>query len=79
MLCIDESERGNAVGTKQYANQIQAGDRTLAMLPIRNGGATLFAYLDVTASAVIGTCTEPHQAWRFRIIFNKSEEHRARR
>ena len=78
VLSVDESERVNAIGSSERANQIQALGRTQRPLPMkpghaetgthdckRNGTACLLAALDVATGKVVGRTVGRHRPEEF--------------
>ncbi len=78
MLCVDESEHANAIGSREHANRIQALERTQRSLQLnwgtpetrthdyrRYGTTTLFAALDVATGKVIGQFKRRHRSIDF--------------
>ena len=78
VLSVDESERVNATGSSERANQIQALGRTQRPLPMkpghaetrthdyrRNGTTCLLAALDTATGKVVGRTVERHRSEEF--------------
>ena len=78
VLSVDESERVNAIGSSERANQIQALGRTQRPLPMkpghaetrthdyrRNGTTCLLAALDVATGKVVGRTVGRHRSEEF--------------
>ena len=78
VISVDESERVNAIGSSERANQIQALGRTQTPLPMkaghpetrthddtRNGTTCLMAALDVATGKVTGQMVERHRSEEF--------------
>ena len=78
VLSVDESERVNATGSSERANQIQALGRTQRPLPMkpghaetrthdyrRNGTTCLLAALDTATGKVVGQTVERHRSEEF--------------
>ena len=78
VLSVDESERVNATGSSERANQIQALGRTQRPLPMkpghaetrthdcrRNGTTCLLAALDTATGKVVGQTVERHRSAEF--------------
>ena len=78
VISVDESERVNAIGSSERANQIQALGRTQTPLPMKpghletrthdytgNGTTCLMAALDVATGKVTGQMVERHRSEEF--------------